>query len=193
MRGGDVLAGRFVAIVGPSGSGKDTLIDWLRERLDDQPAFHFVRRVVTRSADAELEDHASMDEGQFAEAEAAGAFAVVWRAHGLSYGIPAEVLQHVAGGGIAVANGSRRALAQLADAFGPLEVVELTVEPAVLAKRLAGRGRENEAQVAARLAQADIEIAPQYSVCRIDNSGPIDHAGEAVLAHLRRLAGQVPA
>lgn len=186
-------AGRFVAIVGPSGSGKDTLIDWLRERLAGNKRFMFVRRVVTRAADANLEDHATMDNSEFAAAEAEGVFAVVWQAHGLSYAIPADAREHVDAGGVAIANGSRRALPELAAVFPGLSVIELTVDRDVLAARLSGRGREDDAEVSARLAQRQINVPAEYNARRVDNSGPIEAAGETVLAHLGRIAEHTPA
>lgn len=193
MSDAETVAGRFAAIVGPSGSGKDTLIAWLRDRLADGDTFMFVRRVVTRTADRRLEDHDSMQPEEFARARARGEFAVVWEAHGLSYAIPGSVKRHIGAGGIAIANGSRRALPELREVFPGLAVIELAVRPEVLAKRLAGRGREDEAAIAARLAERNIRVEIDCDVLRIDNSGPIELAGQTALRHLRKLAGEVPA
>jgi len=40
--------GAFVAVVGPSGAGKDTLIAHARDALAGEPQVEFVRRVITR-------------------------------------------------------------------------------------------------------------------------------------------------
>ena len=45
-----IRGGAFVAIVGPSGAGKDTLICYARDRLRGEACVDFVRRVVTRPA-----------------------------------------------------------------------------------------------------------------------------------------------
>jgi ribose 1,5-bisphosphokinase len=178
-------SGCFVAVVGPSGSGKDTLINWLRPHLDGVSGFVFVRRAVTRDADADLEDHHSFSHADFAEAESAGRFAVVWEAHGLRYGIPSEALDIVANGGIAIANGSRRALADIARAFGSLLVVRLTVDREVLSRRLQSRGRETAAEIEARLSRAGEDLPVTGRVVTFDNSGPVDIAGTALLDLLR--------
>lgn len=189
--GGSKRTGCFVAVVGPSGSGKDTLIQWLRERLSGDPRYMFVRRIVTRAADAEAEDHLTMSEQEFEEANAAGDFAVVWQAHGLSYGIPADAAAHVAAGGLVIGNGSRRALRAMSDAFDRFAVIELTVKPEILAGRLAQRGRENAEQIKARLALKDIGVASEFAPFKADNSGAIEEAGEAVLAYLATLSHHV--
>ena len=82
------MQGGFVLVVGPSGAGKDTVIAGARAALEGEPRLLFPRRVVTRLA-SEWEAHDSLDEAGFRRAEAAGAFAQSWRAHGLCYGITA--------------------------------------------------------------------------------------------------------
>ena len=57
--------GAFVAVVGPSGAGKDTLIAHARAALADEPQVEFVRRVITRLADGETEDHDTLTDAAF--------------------------------------------------------------------------------------------------------------------------------
>lgn len=184
--------GAFVAVVGPSGAGKDTLIAYARERLslDARPRVNFVRRVITRPADADFEDHDSIPDEAFERALAGGAFALAWSAHGLRYGLPASIDRQIAAGQTVVANLSRAAIADLRLRYRNVEVVLVTASPATLSARLAVRGREGEADVAARLARADtagIEISG--AVTRIVNDGPVEAAGEALVAAILR-AGQ---
>ena len=177
--------GCFIAIVGPSGAGKDTLLNWLRPRLEADPRLMFVRRAVTRDADGTTEDHDSLDRDAFAAQEAAGSFAVCWDAHGLRYGIPAAALHHVEKGGIAIANGSRRALGEIERVFGDLLVVSLTVDRHVLAERLAKRGRETADEIEKRLARSAEKLPDCGRIVEIDNSGPVEQAGVAFLDLLR--------
>src|SRR5690606_33244326 len=86
--------GVFVAVVGPSGAGKDTVMGIARRRLADEPRVHFVRRVITRPADTN-EDHEPLTAHEFAIRVAGGAVALHWCAHGLSYGLPSAALQRV--------------------------------------------------------------------------------------------------
>ena len=80
------MSGTFVAVVGSSGAGKDSVMSYARERLGADIVI--VRRVVTRDADGGSEDHDSMTLDQFVAAETEGRFALSWEAHGLRYGLP---------------------------------------------------------------------------------------------------------
>ncbi len=64
--------GAFVAVVGPSGAGKDTLIAHAKAALADEPQVDFVRRVITRLSDGETEDHDTLADAEFLEALADG-------------------------------------------------------------------------------------------------------------------------
>jgi len=188
-----VRRGTLVAVVGPSGAGKDTLIDYARRQLAGEPAVLFVRRVVTRPALASAEDHDSLPPAGFAAARAAGAFAVTWEAHGLHYAIPVAAHRHVAAGGVAVINGSRAALAEIRSAFGSVLTVSVTCRPEVLAARLAARGREDVAEQERRRARAAILPGDGPEAVEIDNSGEVAVAGDALVALIRRVAAAISA
>lgn len=151
--------GTFVAVVGPSGAGKDTLLAMAAEILADDERVVFARRIVTRDAMAELEDHDVMSRPDFAAAEAAGAFCLSWHAHGLAYGLPASLDAALSSGRTVVANISRRTLDAAAMRFPRLAIVEITAPKAILVARVAARGRETPDEAAARIArQVELEI-----------------------------------
>ena len=86
------MAGRLVLVVGPSGAGKDTLIAAAKTALADDARYVFPKRVITRPAMAEAEDHESVSPERFAELKAAGTFALDWEAHDQSSYFPVHLL-----------------------------------------------------------------------------------------------------
>lgn len=174
--------GTMIVVVGPSGAGKDTLIDYAAERLRHHSDVHFVRRVITRDSDAGGENHVGCSEDAFQQKKVAGEFCVSWSAHGLHYGIPASVKEHLTRGGVAVANGSRSALPHFRSAFPSLKVVVVTARPEILSARLASRGRESMSEIMGRLDRKVDAICGDFDVTTIDNSGEIEEAGLALLA-----------
>ncbi len=173
--------GTVFVIVGPSGSGKDTLINWLRENLKHKTDILFVRRIVTRPADNDHEDHDTMEPGQFQQAKASGAFAVTWQAHDLHYAIPNSVKDHVDQGGQAILNGARRALHHLEAAFSDVQIIHLDVDPDILAERLANRGRGSDTDLSARLAQQKLDFQTRAPIIHVANNGPAAEAGQHIV------------
>lgn len=179
-----VRNGVFVAVVGPSGAGKDTILAYARERFRDDHDVLFVRRVITRPCDASSEDHDSLCDAGFDEARANGAFALAWEAHGLKYGLLASVDEAIAEGRVAIANLSRAALPALKERYENVMVVEITAAPEILAERLSARGRETRNEVLARLARtATFDTA---GAVVIDNGGARKEAGERFVAVIRK-------
>ncbi|MBP0444085.1 phosphonate metabolism protein/1,5-bisphosphokinase (PRPP-forming) PhnN [Roseomonas sp. SSH11] len=177
------MSGRLVAVVGPSGAGKDTLMEAARARLAGDPRFTFLRRVITRPADAGGEDHLAVSEEEFEALRGAGGLALSWEAHGLRYGLPRPALDEaLAEGKVAVANLSRQALEEAAVSY-PLQVVEITAPVQLRAERLAARGRETVEDVARRLAR-QAPFPSGLPVATVLNDGPVEQGVERVLAVL---------
>lgn len=180
-----MTSGAFVAVVGPSGAGKDAVIGVARERFSGDDRVVFPRRVITRPAGAG-EEHVPASEGEFAAREREGGFALSWHAHGLRYGVPAAVASAVAEGRIAVVNVSRAALAELPDRFARVHVVRVSVPEHVRRERILSRGRENGEAAQARLVRPD--PAPGHPVdLDILNTGTLSTAGGRLVALLAGL------
>jgi len=187
---GVIRAGRLVAVVGPSGAGKDTLLAGARAALAGDARIRFVRRAITRPAGAGGEDHLPMTPEEFAAARDAGGFALHWQAHGLAYGIPRDIEADLAAGRVVVANLSRGVLVEAA-ARHSLRVLEITAPAEVLALRLAARRREDAAMVAARLAR-EAAVPAGLDRVRVVNDGPVEQGVAAVVAALRDAAQARP-
>src|SRR5262249_31492641 len=84
--------GRLVYVIGPSGSGNDTIITYARQRLGAESERHvFARRHITRPAESGGEDHIGITTADFDRDRAAGRFALSWRGNGLGYGVGVEI------------------------------------------------------------------------------------------------------
>ncbi|MGH8384350.1 MAG: phosphonate metabolism protein/1,5-bisphosphokinase (PRPP-forming) PhnN [Pseudomonas sp.] len=180
------MSGRLIYLIGPSGSGKDSLLVAARVPLAERGC-RIVRRVITRSAESVGEAAQGVSAEQFAEMQAQGAFALSWRANGLAYGIPREIDDWLAAGHDVLVNGSRGHLTQTRERYPNVLVVLLTVDQAVLRQRLLARGREPAAEIELRLARnarfnervlADNDPA----LLVLDNSGPLESTVERLLA-----------
>jgi len=177
--------GRLIFLVGPSGSGKDSLIDASREQLA-LAGVEIARRVITRSAEAKGEAAQGVTPEQFDTLRAQGAFAMHWRANGLDYGIPRQVDQWLAAGRAVLVNGSRAYLPEARQRYPDLLAVLVEVKPEVLRQRLLARGRETAEEVEQRLARsARLQAAADPSVHVLDNSSTLQAAVAAFVSLLR--------
>ena len=172
--------GRLIAVVGPSGVGKDSVM----EGLAATPGFALVRRVITRPSEAGGEAFDGVTQKAFDRMAGQGAFALHWQAHGLSYGIPAAETARLAQGTDLLVNLSRAVLVEASRRFPGLIVLNLTAAPEVLAARLAARGRETPQDIARRLARADLALPQGLDIRTVDNGGALPDTIRAARAVL---------
>ncbi len=187
--------GTFFAVVGPSGAGKDTLIAAAAARLEDNRRFRFVRRYITRPGSAGGEDHLEVTEAEFITLLRRNGFALSWKSHGLCYGIASEVQDVLSSGQHAIANISRNVIAQAIDTFANVRIVHVTASPAIIARRLQLRGREQQDDIARRMHRQTADVHAFPNVSEIDNYGTVDEGATRFLAILtaRQLETGAPA
>jgi ribose 1,5-bisphosphokinase len=181
------LGGMFIGVLGPSGSGKDTLITLARQALATEPGFIFPRRLVTRPA-SPWEDHDTLTFEAFERGIKDDLFALYWRAHGLGYALARSALRPLEEGAIAVCNISRTSVPAARKTFAAVKIVLVTAPEEVLAERLAKRGRDDAADVSERLSRNEIlltDLAPDLTIV---NAGPIESASTEFIGFLRACA-----
>lgn len=173
--------GRLIAVVGPSGVGKDSVMAGI---IAAKPQVQLVRRTITRAPELGGEDYDAITPEAFAEAAARHAFCVHWGAHGLFYGLPAALRDEVATGAECLANLSRGALLDAAQIFPRMVVLHITASPDVLAQRLKARGRETPQDIEKRLALAAKPLPSGLNVVEIRNDAALGDAITAATAAL---------
>lgn len=176
------MKGRVFLVVGPSGAGKDTL---LAGAVAADPRLYWARRVITRPSVAGGEPFEGVSEAVFQARLQAGAFALHWQAHGLCYGVPLAQLKPLADGRDVLINGSRAAVAAALLAFPGLRLIQISAPLAVLADRLAARGRESHGDILARLQRADHALPEGVAAIEIRNDASAEQ-GIARLLHALR-------
>jgi len=196
------MAGTLVYVMGPSGSGKDSLIEYARRsmnvayavtwnisadtRQDSRPVF-FARRYITRPANAGGERHCPLTREEFQLRKSRGEFSLSWESHGLCYGIGADIDSRLVAGTVVVVNGSREYLPEALRRYPALLPVLISARPEVLRERLEKRGREKQMDINERLAGAGMELPKISCLIRVDNSDSLEKAGRILMDLLIRL------
>lgn len=138
-------------LVGPSGVGKDTLLDYLKKYqiADEQPLV--AHRYITRPVREGDENHVELSISDFLQRKKTGLFLFDWCSHDYSYGIGQEVKQWLAAGKDVIINGSRQYLSTALEIYPDLIPVWISVSENILRQRLEQRGRETMQQIEARI------------------------------------------
>ena len=173
-------------VVGPSGVGKDSLMDGARRILTDEADFHFPRRLITRPEEAGGEDHQAVTVSEFEDLEAAGGLMLSWTAHGHHYGIPKSAEQALLDGSSVIVNVSRQVIDQARQHWSPVRVLLITASSSVLRDRLIARGRETADDIQRRLDRAEAYRISGSDVHEVLNDDRLDRAIERFVAVIER-------
>lgn len=185
------MSGALVLVVGPSGVGKDTLLNGVRALYREDSRFHFLKREITRPEDAGGEDHTSVSAAQFEAHRDAGAYALNWGAHGLFYGLPKSELTGLERGVVIVANGSRSVLDEARIRFDRLAIISINAPETILRARLIARGRETQEDIERRIARAGAYAVSGDDVFEIRNDGEVDVGVARFAEALARIDGRL--
>jgi len=180
----------LIYVVGASGSGKDSLMRYARERLAAEPGICFAHRYITRPADAGGENHVALTPEEFAARRQARLFALHWRSHAQQYGVGIEINQWLAKGITVVVNGSREYLEEARQGYPEIVPIYIVVPEVQLRERLLARGRESPDQIEQRLSRNREVPAPRRQDRVIVNDSSLDVAGEHLVSLIRQLSGR---
>lgn len=167
---------KIIYVMGPSGSGKDTIINTLRSRSMDN--LQVAHRYITRDWQSAGENHIELSQQEFEQRKTLGFFALDWAANQQQYAIGKEIDIWLSNGQNVLVNGSRSYLAE-AMALYPDMIKPVLIEVAMdkLQQRLFERGRENPVEIDLRLQrhrQLSKTADAQHSV--IENNHSIEAA-----------------
>jgi ribose 1,5-bisphosphokinase len=180
--------GRLIYVAGPSGAGKDSVLNWAKRRLRAGAPVVFARRTITRAPE-EHEDHLAATPEEFEARRARGEFAMHWDANGQRYGIGQEIRLWLAQGLTVVVSGSREYLPEALRQFPDMQIVHVTAHADVLKQRLIRRGRETPEAVQGRLRRAQrFSRLARIAAAQVVNDGDLDRAGREFLDYLLKHA-----
>lgn len=180
--------GRLIYVIGPSGAGKDTLIQYVREHKSDGLPLLFAHRYITRPADAGGENHVALTVPEFQLRKSHDLFALDWGSHGNYYGIGKEIDQWLSKGLSVVVNGSRGYLPNALARYPDMHTMLVEVSEEVLYHRLMNRGRESETEILKRIERSGkFNEIDAPNLCRINNDKDIHVSGEAFLEVVKGL------
>ncbi len=182
--------GKLFYIVGPSGAGKDSLLQYARKEVKPE-LVKFARRYITRAADPDGENHVPVSHQEFLRLEEESFFKLWWESHGNLYGVGPEIDRWMKKGFNVVMNGSRGYLPEALKRYPNMYTVLVEVSEAVLRIRLNGRGRETAEAIEQRIQRSrQFQNFQAPNIIRINNDRPLHISGSEFVSII---TGRVPA
>ena len=175
------MVGSLILVVGPSGVGKDSVIDGAKGQLETDLEVYFPRRYITRARAAGGENHIEVSDQVFTQMRDADQFCLHWRAHKLQYGLPAHIMDRLSMGQTVFVNGSRSILEIARQQFSNLRIAHITASEESLRNRLDARGRETPEDIEQRIQRSTAFKLAGDDVTEIDNSGSLERAVEQLI------------
>jgi guanylate kinase len=176
----------LVIISGPSGVGKDTIIDALRRRRHD-PEYHYVVTCTTRTkrpGEVNGVDYWFLDRATFEAQRSAGEFLEANDVHGNWYGTPRSQVREALAEGRDVILKIDVQGAQVVKEKIPGALLIFLIPPSLedLFQRLLSRATETADQLELRQRNAAIELARQedYDYVVTNETGQVERTAERI-------------
>ena len=176
----------LVIISGPSGVGKDTIIDALRRRRHD-PEYHYVVTCTTRAkrpGEVDGVDYFFLDRATFAAQRAAGEFLEANDVHGNWYGTPRRQVREMLAEGRDVILKIDVQGAQVVKEKIPGALLIFLIPPSLedLFQRLRSRATETADELGIRQRNAAIELARQedYDYVVTNETGQVERTAKRI-------------
>lgn len=168
-------------VIGASGAGKDSLMNYCRDKINGTLPIIFAHRYITRPASTGNENHISLTVEEFQLRLKHGLFALHWESHGLHYGIGIEINTWLQQGLTVVVNGSREYLPIATEKYPTIKPALITADHALLHERLNSRGRENDDSIAKRINRnLQFNLDDSGIIC-IQNNGTLRDAADELM------------
>jgi ribose 1,5-bisphosphokinase len=168
-------------VIGASGAGKDTLMNYAREKINGQKPVVFAHRYITREPGNSNENHVYLSPEEFKLRAGNGCFALHWESHDKHYGIGTEIDCWLDKGFNVMVNGSRQYLPIAQQLYPEMVVVLIEASPEVIGRRLADRARESAEEIAKRIKRTQEINCDLASCIRIQNDGSVEDAGDELV------------
>jgi len=181
---------RLIYVMGPSGAGKDSLLDWLKSRLPPESPIYFAKRTIDRPLQALGEQHESVDSATFERLQQEQSFAMHWLANGRQYGVRHSELEPLKQQQWLLVNGSRAYLPEALRQFDGMTVLHISASADILRARLLTRQRETPQAVEARVQRAvAFSVPPTCHCVSVLNDTSLDEAGAVLMKALALMPG----
>jgi len=172
--------GTLFYVVGASGVGKDTLLNFVKNKITSEEKVLFAHRYITRDAFSGGENHVELSKTDFLIRKESGLFVLDWESHGNFYGIGIEVISWLNVGFNVVINGSREYLPTAKSKIPSLIDILIDADPSIIESRLSNRNRETPDEIGKRILR-NLNIQKLQYKYVVLNNGNIQEAGQEFL------------
>ncbi len=179
-----MVEGHLFLIVGNSGSGKDSILEWVKANWSCKAQLIIAERYITRPPAPETEKFISVTREEFEKMDQSGHFSLKWNSYDMWYGVPREIVSKAKDGALVIVNVSRQIIDDTRAKYPDMKVIFVSVPVSILLDRIKQRARESDSEIAARLDRAKHNETLPGADFVVENTGTVAEAGARLLAYL---------